>query len=60
MKARIFSLVMSLLLFGPLSAQADTLTPFTLSATFNDGGSASGTFTLDSTTNTVLNWRQLG
>jgi hypothetical protein len=55
MKTKLLGLIACVALLGGMAAtRADTLTPFTLSATFSDGGSASGTFTLDSTTNTLL------
>jgi hypothetical protein len=56
MKKKLLGLIACVALLGGMAAaRAATLTPFTLSATFSDSGSASGTFTLDSITNTILN-----
>ena len=50
-----FALMAALLVFSTV-AQADTLTWTLTGVRFDDGGTANGTFTFDSDTNSILNW----
>jgi len=53
MKKLVFALLLLSLVAVPAAVRADTLVDWTLSGNFTDGGSLSGTFTLDATTGAI-------